>query len=383
MQKLKVVYIITKLELGGAQLCVLNCVRHLDRNSFFVTLISSKKGILAHDARLIPNTNFYFIPTLKRTINLVSDTITFFKLYQYLKKNRVDIVHTHSSKAGILGRWAAYLAKVPIILHTIHGFSFHERQFCLKKSFFIFLEKITAKITSKLITVCQSDIKKGLKYKIGKKEQYILIRNGINKQEFLNLRQKKQDAQGRPVVAAISCLKPQKAPLDYIRACSIVREVFPEAKFLLIGDGILRQKVLQLVKFFRLENNFFLMGWRRDIPSLIRDIDIFVLSSYWEGLPMSILEAFACAKPVVATAVDGVPEIVKDGENGFLVSPGDYQSLAKKIILLLKDKNLIFNMGENNRRFIANAHEFSLEFSVDKLQNFYLDLGCRILKNAV
>ena len=290
------------------------------------------------------------------------------------------MVHTHSSKAGILGRWAAKLAGVHVIVHTIHGWSFHSRLHFLTGFFYVFLERITAKFTDKLIAVSASDIQKGLDEQIASKDKYALIHYGIRKEQFLNCRidiNKKKRELGLDInsslVGMVACLKPQKSPRDFIKAASLVKRSNHRVQFLLVGDGALRKKVEELVKDFNLEENLILTGWRKDIPEIMSCFDILVLSSLWEGQPLVFLEAMYSRLPIVAYNVDGAKEIVRDGINGFLAAPGDFTALASRINHLLRNRELLKKMGENGFNSVMN-NGYHIERMLEDLDRLYCNL---------
>jgi len=371
--KVRLLCIITELELGGAQKQLLYTIAHLSEN-FEIWLVTHDKGILLSDAYEIPGLKLRLIPSLVRPINPLKDLKAFFSLYNFIKKEKFHIVHTHSSKAGILGRWAAKLAGVPVIFHTIHGFAFYEKQNWVVKNLYISLEKLTAKITSRLIAVSQEIIKKGLKAGIGKPLQYQCIYYAIEKDKFFqrkdkSLAVKKLGLKGT-IIGTISCLKPQKALQDFIKAAFFVKRKFPEANFLIIGDGYLRSQLERFAIKLKLNGSLLFIGWRKDITELLASMEIFVLSSLWEGMPVSILEAMASGLPVVATAVDGVREIVVDKKTGFLVTPGDYRALAQSITNLIEDKALSREIGKNAQEFISKGL-FEPQKMLGALNNLY------------
>lgn len=380
MRRLNVLHIVTKLELGGAQKSALDIVSILNKTKYNLSLVSSNEGILVPDVLDIPQINATFLPALKRTISPLKDFITLISLTRFIKKKKFDIVHTHSSKAGILGRWAAKLAGVPMILHTVHGWGFHHRQNPLTRRLFIFLERLTAKITDKLIAVSQSDIKRGLNARIGTEDKYVLVRYGIPLQEFtgcqVDIKKKKEELgikTGSPIVGMVACFKPQKAPEDFLRTAALVKKDFPEAKFLLVGDGVLRRKLEGLRKRFALEKEVIFTGWRRDIPQILSILDVFVLTSLWEGSPIVLLEAMACALPVVTTSTGGAQETIHNGSNGFIVNFGDIEAMARKIVSLLKNTDLARKMGREGRRLLDPS--FEVEHMVKQVDRLYQTLG--------
>nr|NIQ17782.1 glycosyltransferase [Candidatus Aenigmarchaeota archaeon] len=325
MAKIRVAHIITMLELGGAQQNTIYTVEHLDRDRYEPILISGPGGILDREVGNNPRIRCFFIRHLVRPISPLRDTLALISLYRLLKSKEVGLVHTHSSKAGILGRWAAHFARVPRIMHTYHGFGFNDYQNWWVRKLLIWLERVTARVTDKLVAVSGENIKKGLANGIGEEQQYTVIHSGIKNRAFseinIDIDEKRREIgveKNESVIGMIACFKPQKAPLNFIRLAERVCSIYSRARFVLVGDGELRPKIEKLIAELNLEKQVILTGWRRDIPQLIHIFDVLVLTSIWEGLPRVFLEAWACGKPVVATNVDGAREAIIDGKNGFL-----------------------------------------------------------------
>ena len=377
MARINVLHIIAKLELGGAQLNTLYTLEKLDRQGFNPLLATGCQGILVEEAKKMKAVEVIFLPEFRREINPVLDLITLFKLSCICRRKSIDIVHTHGSKAGILGRWAGRFAGVAIIIHTVHGWGFNHYQIPFVRNLFILLEKLTAGITTKLIAVAEANRDSGLAEGIGSPSQYTVIRSGIEMTEFKSARVDGDSGRrelglrrGTPVVAMVACFKPQKAPLDFIEAAARVWVEVPEVQFLLVGDGILRKRIEERIKRMGLEDKVVLAGWRRDIPEIMRTIDILVLTSLWEGLPRVIIEAMASAKPVVATDVGGNREIVTDGKTGFLVPPGKPSLVAERLLSLLRDPARAVRMGGDGRQRVSE--EFDIKVMVEKLAELYL-----------
>jgi glycosyltransferase involved in cell wall biosynthesis len=381
MNHVAVVHIITKLELGGAQQNTLYTLAHLNPDRFRPFLLTNPKGILVPEARLLKQVKTFFIPELVREINPLMDLQALFKmkrLLQGIKKNDITlIIHTHSSKAGILGRWAGKFAKADVIIHTIHGFGFHDYQFLLIRKFLIFLEKFTARITDIFVAVSRANIKKGVHTGIFAKKKTTLIRSGIDLEEFTGIRAKRQDKKKKlgvepdlPLVTMIGCLKPQKAPLDYL---DVAYEVLQkrEARFILVGDGELREKVEKRAEQFGLGERFKLLGWRRDIPEILAATDVFTLTSLWEGLPRVLPQAMALGIPIVATDVDGTPEAVIDKVTGFITKPRDMKTMAEKIIYLLDHPREAKAMGKEGKKRVK---EFDSVKMVKEQEALYMKL---------
>ncbi|MBM3250519.1 MAG: glycosyltransferase family 4 protein [Candidatus Omnitrophica bacterium] len=372
MRKINLLYIITKLELGGAQKQLLSLIKRLDREKFNLFLFTAKKGILLGEALSMEGLQVKPSFFLERPVNPLRDMAAFFEIYFFIRKNKIDIVHTHSSKAGIVGRLAARLAGVKTILHTVHGWPFHDYQSRIARRLFIRLERIAAGFSNRIVVVSASDWEKGLKNYIGTPDKYALIRYGIDYAEFNNPNGKIREefkAGKDPLVGCISCLKPQKAPEDFIRTVQLVKEALPQAKFLLVGEGELRPRIESLIQRLKLEEAVTLTGWRRDIPRILSGVDVFVLSSLWEGLPVAVLEAMASGKPVVATDTGGVREVVREEETGFLVPAGRPDVLSGRLLNLLQNASLRKTMGERARA--ALGEDFRIEKMADEFTLLY------------
>jgi len=358
--KRKIAYVITRLELGGAQQHCLYLAEHLDRSSWDVTLITGPGGILDEAALKIPCLKVIFLSELRHEIAPAADIHAVISLAKIFRKEKFTVVHTHSSKAGITGRIAAHLAGVPVVIHTIHGFPFHGYQPRLMRKAYTFLERLAAKFTTILIAVTEKDVEKGLRAGVGTKNQYRIIFCGIELEKFKNISADRSmliEAAGfdknSPVVGMIACFKPQKSPLDFVLAADLVRQKIPSARFVAIGDGILRPDIEKLIAERRLGGIIKLLGWRHDVPDLLSGMDVVVLTSKWEGLPLVVLQALSAGKPVVATAVDGTAGIIENGVNGFLVVPGDAGAMAEKIVQLLKEPGLRMKIGNAGKNMIV------------------------------
>lgn len=373
MRRINILYVITKLELGGAQKQLLSLISRLDRERFTPFLFTGRVGLLVPEALSINGLNIKLSKFLERPVNPVKDLLALIEICRFIKKNRIEIVHTHSSKAGIIGRLAAKLSGVKIIIHTVHGWSFNDYQPFFYRNLYLLLEKITACLTHKLIVVSLADKQKGLSNHIAREHKSTLIPYGINYKEFSsikpNLRQELGIASDDLVVGMVACLKAQKSPRDFIKLAFKVNQAMPKVKFLLVGDGLLHKNILKLINQFNLKNNVFLLGWRKDIPEIMSSLDVFVLTSLWEGLPIVVLEAMALGKPVVVTDTGGVREIIHEGKNGFLVPIGDIDAMSGKIVFLLKDKQLRERIGQNALGSLGG--NFQIENMVINTKNLY------------
>lgn len=380
--KSKVCHIITMLELGGAQQNTLYTVSHLRREVFHPLLICGEGGPLDKEARSLADVPVYFLLSLQRPIHPWRDFKAFMNLYSLLKREKPDIVHTHSSKAGILGRWAAFLSGVPVIIHTIHGFGFHGEQPLWKRHLYIFLERITSSITSMFIAVSKDNIRTGKKLNIIKERQVRLIRSGIKLNRFKSqhtqdgfaLRRSLGIPVDAPLIGMVGCFKPQKSPLDFVKIASEVLKKAKDAHFIMVGDGELRVKVEQERERRLLKERLHLLGWRHDIPTIMKTLDVLVLPSLWEGLPRVIPEAMASGKPVVASSIDGAKDIIRDGETGFLALPHDIDRFSSRICLLLEDQGLRQRVVQESQKCLQ---EFDIDAMVRQQEDLYASLILR------
>jgi glycosyltransferase involved in cell wall biosynthesis len=368
MAKIKVVQIITKLELGGAQKTTLSFLRQIDRKRYCPYLITSSRGYLKEEASSISQLNIFFLDTFLRDINVFKDLVSFFKIRRYLKQQGISIVHTHSSKAGIIGRWAARCAGIKLIFHTVHGWPFYIEARAVLKLAYRILEKITALITTRLVVVSDKDLKEGLRAVNKNRDKYIKIPYGIEIKDFTV----KMDSKGRDEVVKvgfIACYKPQKAPLDFLKVVKRVAGAEKDIEFISAGDGVLRPEVMREATRLGLEKRIQFLGWQPNIAAVLKKLDIVLLTSHWEGLPVVIIESLASGLPVVATEVGGVPELVIDGVNGFLAAKGDCEKLAKDLLLLAADKEKRLQFSRRSRKMFKE--EFNIDYMKNRIEGLY------------
>lgn len=381
MRKINLLYIITKLELGGAQKQLLSLIKGLDKEKYNVLLFTASDGFLMDEAFFVRGLSVKRSRFLERSINPVLDILALFELYIYIMRNSIDIVHTHSSKAGIVGRWAARLAGVRRIIHTVHGWSFNDHQFSIERHIFRWLERRMAGFTDALIVVSKHDRDEGLRNKIGREDAYRLVRYGIDHEDFhgkrdpAGIRAELGIKDGEAAIGTISCLKPQKSPEDFVKLASLVRKDVPGVKFLLAGDGVLRADVERLIRKYDLADSLMLLGWRRDIPEILSALDVFVLTSLWEGLPITVLESMAASCPVVVTDTGGVGEVVEDGRNGFLVGRRDVEKMSDRVVGLLKDASGRGRMARYARSSLDGR--FTTRSMVESTSAIYDELSAR------
>ncbi len=375
--RIPVLHVITKLELGGAQLHALEVLRQMDRQRYAPLLYTSSRGLLLSEALRIPGVTVIASPYLDRPLHPLKDILACIDLVRCIRRHGVRIVHTHSSKAGVLGRLAARIAGVTRVVHTVHGWSFNDYQPAPVRGSVIWLERLLARVTARLVTVCEYDRQKGLALGIGTPAQYALVRYGIFPPERTISRDEAKQSlgipPGEPVVGMVSCLKPQKAPWIFLAAAREVLKTYPAVTFVVAGDGTLRSRLEQESAQGALAGRVKWLGWRRDIGRVRAAFDIFVLSSRWEGLPIALLESMAEGVPAVVTDTGGVREVIASPEAGYVVARDDVAALAAGICRLLADFRLRQGMGE--KAAAAVNREYSFEAMMDSLHGVYEACG--------
>ena len=376
-RRARIVHLITRLELGGAQQNTLYCVAHHDRQRFDVALWAGCGGILDDEARSIRDADVRLLPWLAHAVDPLRDAAAVARLAGRLVD--VDLVHTHSSKAGIIGRVAARAAGVRCAVHTVHGWSFNDVQPVPTRRAYVELERAAARMTGRIVCVSDADRVKGLALGIGETSQYRVVRSGIDPTLYLpraGVRQRVRSALGFAdsdvVVGSIANFKPQKAPLDFVEAARLARLRSPHLKFFLAGDGEMREHVTRAIDAAGLRGAISLLGWRQDVPDLLAASDIFLLTSLFEGLPRAVLQAMAASVPIVATDTGGTSEVVVDGVTGFLVPPSDPGAAAAALLRLASEPDTRRSFGEAGRMKLGA--EFDIRLMVPTLEAIYDEL---------
>jgi glycosyltransferase involved in cell wall biosynthesis len=387
---IRVLHPITRLIIGGAQentMLTAQLMNHADpyKGRYQVDVVSGPQtgpeGSLIEEVRA-RDVHLTIMPELLREISPVNDLKAMINLRRMIRGNdgkpAYDIVHTHSSKAGVLGRLAAKWAGVPIIVHTVHGWSFHDKMSPRKKAMYVLLEKMGDAVGDAMIVVSPNDIEKGVTEGISKPERYALIRSGIEMERFGHPQVPRDEMRrqlGIPadamVVGSVTRLSAQKAPLDLVATFGKIYRVQPSVYFVIVGDGSLRKEVEVALRQEGIFERTILTGLRRDVPELMATFDVFVLTSLWEGLPRVLPQAMATGLPIVCTQADGSAEAVTEGINGYLVERGNTSGMAARVISLLKDDDMRNRFGEAGRQRVP---EFSVTTMVAEIDRLYTRL---------
>ena len=304
---------------------------------------------------------------IDRKISPIKNLKSVFKLYRYIKREKFDVVHVHTPVAGILGRIAAKLAGVPVIIYTAHGFYFHDNMPALKKKLFILIEKIGGWLCDYIFTQSTEDYHTAVNMKIIDENSITAIGNGVDIERFSaesvnsktsadQIRDELGIGSGDIVIGIIGRVVREKGYVEWIMAAKEVLKKHKNIKFIAIGDTLesdrdgVKSELDRLINENGINNNVIFTGSRSDIPELLSIMDIFTLPSYREGMPRSIIEAMCMAKPVVATNIRGCREEVVEGETGFLVPVQDYGALSERLVYLIENEAVRASMGKKARQ---------------------------------
>jgi glycosyltransferase involved in cell wall biosynthesis len=386
MAKKKIAHVITRLIVGGAQENTLFTVEGLAKNpNYEVTLISGpEKGPEGSlfGGEWQKSVNLIMASHLIRNLNPLRDFLAYRQLYRMFKQGRYDLVHTHSSKAGILARLAAKKAGVPIIIHTIHGLPFHDYQTRAAFRIYVAAEKKAARVTDKIISVADIMSEKAIKAGVAGPEKFVTVYSGMDLDSFIQspaLRDKKRAELGiepdQLVVGKIARLFNLKGHEYLFAAAPKIIESVPNVKFLLVGDGILRERFEKQLSEMGVLDHFIFTGLvpPDTIPSLIAASDLLVHTSLREGLARVLPQSLAGGKPAVSFDIDGAPEVIKDGQTGRLVKPKDIDGLTEAIIELLDDETKRAAMGQAGRKLVDPI--FRHDYMVGKIDEVYREMG--------
>ncbi len=380
MSKVRVAHVITRLSKGGAQENTFHTVRLANRDRFEVDLICGPaQGGEGSIEAAVQDAGIQILrePHLLRRPAPLRDALALRSLVQRFATRRYHIVHTHTSKAGILGRLAAERAKVPIVVHTPHGNIFHGYFSRPVTRCFVWLERHAARRTDRIIELTKSGIEEHLEEGIGQREQFATIFSGIDTAPFAQVAARRdavRQALGvqadQILIGGVGRLEPVKGFTYFIDAARTVARQAPEARFVLAGQGSLEAPLRKQAA--PLGPRFQFLGPREDVPELMAAFDLLVVPSINEGMGRVLLEAGAAGIAAVATRVGGIPDIVDDGETGILAPPRQPEALAQAVLELIGSPERRRLMGATARAKVVPR--FSLETMVQRIETLYEEL---------
>jgi glycosyltransferase involved in cell wall biosynthesis len=369
-QRRRILHVITHLDNGGAQANTLLSVAGLDRGRYQVDLVAGP-GVLQGQAAASAD-RLVVLRYFRRSLFSLGDLRAAVVLWRLV--GTYDVVHTHGSKAGIIGRLAARLRGVPAVVHTVHGFPVHDYMPRLKRHLLLGLERLAARCADRIVCVCHANAAEALALGVARPEQLRVVVSGVPSELVRSGRHDAVRAElgiplDAPVVGTVTRLMEQKAPLDFVAAARRVTAAHPEVHVVMVGDGPLRDQVAAAAAGIP---RLHLLGYRTDVPDVLAMLDVVAFSSLWEGLGRALTEAVLSGKPVVATAVNGVPDLVVDGETGYLTRAGRPKELADRILDLLTRSDRGAAMGLTGASRVVGRYD--VKEMVDGLDHLYQEV---------
>jgi glycosyltransferase involved in cell wall biosynthesis len=371
--KRKIIYVITRMVVGGAQETAKYTAEHFHRTGDDVLFVTGMETGREGELKVV-DVPVLFMPALVRRISLLNDLRAVWQLYRLFRRERPDVVHARTSKARVVAVVAARMARTPTVVQTIHGWSFGN-EIDRKKWLYVLVEKLIARMFDCNVVVSEGDLQEGLETGILRAETTQLIRSGVNlvkvgsvdRERVARLRAEVAP-DGQRIVTLIGRLSSPKTPDVFVDAAATVLAKHPNTRFLVVGDGAKREALAAQIERLGIVADVLMLGLRTDVAEIMAVSDILTHSSLREGLPKTVLEAMAAGKPVIGTNVGGVPAVVDDGVTGLLVDPSNAPQMAAAMLRLLEDSALC-------ARLVANAaqrvQEFSLAKAIDDTNAMY------------
>jgi len=355
----RVLHIITRMDVGGSSDDTLILVTRMPRPEFDSALLSGPTsdpvpGLAESLARAaVP---WVHVPRLQRPVSVPRDLMALRDLQRRIRALRPDIVHTHSSKAGFVGRLAARMAGVPRIFYTPHGHVFHSYYGPPITRMFITLERFAARFTERIVVLTDAEAEQHLAVGVGRRGQFVKIPSGVDLTAVRTeaaggsrVRQELGFSSETPVIGAVARLVPVKGLRYLVAAMPEILRRCPETHLVLAGDGDQRSGLESLARELVVSDRVHFLGFRRDAAAVTAALNVFVLPSLNEGLGRVLVTAMALGVPIVATKVGGVPEVVEDGRQGLLVPSADPQALGQAVTTLLTDRHWAASLGMGGR----------------------------------
>ena len=385
-KKIRLAVLITRLVRGGAQRIALETFRRLDPSRYerhFLTGPDLGPEGDSFDEAIRSGIRPVVIRGLHREISPFSDLAALLRLASFLKKERIQILHTHTSKAGLLGAAAARLARTPIVVYTPHGHIFGKGARipgvtgAFRKRCLLVLRRLAERWSDRVVALNRADLEEQVALGLGPREKYVVIPNGIDlgaygdSRDRAPLRKALGIGSGTQAVAVVGRLTREKGHEILIQAFSMIS---PDLRpvLLIVGGGPLEHRLRVETRRLGLASRVRFLGPRRDVPRLLAASDLLVLPSFYESGGLVLMEAMASGRPVIASRTGGVPDLVNDGESGLLVAPGEPGPLARAMERVLRDQGLAGRLAEGGRRKVIRDHD--IEGSAAILEGLYSSL---------
>ncbi len=381
--KIKILRVIARLNIGGAAIHVVNLTAGLDPAHFEQLLVVGTEGPdegSMLDYALSRGVQPLSIPEIVTEFSLKPrDVKALIKLYRLIRRERPHIVHTHTAKAGLLGRLAACWAGVPLVVHTYHGHVLYGYYSPAKTWLLRRMERTLARFTHCIVTVSERVKHELVAYGVAPPERITVIPLGFNLEPFLNAQAQQGQFRrefalnnGLQLVGIVGRLFPIKNHRLFLDAAARVAAGKPATRFIIVGDGVLRPELERQAHALGIADRVIFTGWRRDLPRIYADLDVLVVSSDNEGTPVSAIEAMAAGCPVVATRVGGLPDLISEGETGLLVPPQAPDRLATAVQGLLQDPEAACRIGQTAREMVRER--FTVQRLISDMDHLYYSL---------
>jgi glycosyltransferase involved in cell wall biosynthesis len=381
-ERIRIARVIARLNIGGPAQHVIHLSSRLSRRRFESVLLTGHERReegdmrdLAAAAGVVP----IDVPGLGRELSPANDLQSLLFVWRFFRRFRPHVVHTHTAKAGTIGRIAAWLARVPVVVHTYHGHVFHGYFRPTATRVFLGIERGLARVTDQLLTVSLSVRDEVLRCGIGTPHRVAVLPLGLDLERFIHAEALRGQLRAElglgadvPLVGIVARLVPIKRHQDFIAAAGHLVGRRPDVRFLVVGDGERRGELEALARRSGLADRIGFLGWRRDLDRVYADLDVVVLTSANEGSPVSLIEAMAAGRAAVATRVGGVPDLIEHGVNGLLVPPATPAATAAATAALLDDADRRRAMGEAGRKRVYAT--FAVQRLVDDVEALYTDL---------
>jgi glycosyltransferase involved in cell wall biosynthesis len=381
--RIKVLRLIGRLNVGGPAIHVVNLTAGLDPHRYQSLLVAGSENEAEGsmlDFALSHGVNPAVIPEIVTAFSLAPrDVKALSKLCRLMCKERPHIVHTHTAKAGFLGRLAARLSGVPVVVHTFHGHVLHGYYGPVKNQVLRRVEQSLAWCTDRLVAVSEQVKNDLVGYGIAKAEKISVVPLGFDLEPFLNankfrgeFRQEMGLSIEDKLVGIVGRIFPIKNHALFLESAARIAGPEPLARFIIVGDGVLRQRLENQARQLGIADRVLFTGWRSDLPRICANLDVLVVSSDNEGTPVSAIEAMAAGCPVVATRVGGLPDLIDDYKTGRLVPPREPDALTNAVLSLLHDPQMARELGQNGRESVR--HRFTIQRLLSDVDDLYTQL---------
>ncbi len=381
-ERIRILRIIARLNVGGPAVHATLLTERLDPSRYDSRLVTGREGAAEGNYLTLYGKTLdglVVLPGLGREIRGVRDLAVLGQLIALVREFRPHIVHTHTAKAGTLGRLAARVCRVPAVVHTYHGHVLQGYFGPAKSRLFLAVERWLAYHTDRLLAVSERVRRELLDLGIGRPDRFDVLPLGLDLERFLDaearrgeLRRELGLTEREFLVGIVARLVPIKAHEVFLRSAAVVAGRLPGARFLVVGDGERRAELEAMAGVLGLGERVRFIGWRRDLERVYADLDVAVLTSRNEGSPVSLIEAMAAARPVVATRAGGVPDLVEEGVNGVLVEVDDVEALARALEAVGVDPDRRRALGDAGRKRVYPA--FSAPRLIADVDRLYRDL---------